>query len=140
MPEMAERLGIDVTAQTLGRYERGVRSPDAEFLQAMVRLGCDPAWLLSDIERSSEKPAPWAHFSHDDELFGRVTEMVAAVYKEVGRSISMVDLGRLSSENYRNIALATDDPAERLTMVKLAAAQLRNSLTTAKPGSGKRSA
>lgn len=140
MPQMAERLEVDVTAQTLGRYERGERSPDADFLQAMVRLGCDARWLLSAIPSEDERPAPWAHFTHDDELFGRVTEMVAGVYKEIGRSISMVDIGRLASETYRNIAQATEDPAERLMMVKLSASQLRNSLTAARPGSGKRSA
>lgn len=140
MPHMSDQLGIAVTAQTLGRYERGERLPDSEFLQAMVRLGCDAAWLLTGVEPVAKRPEAWDRFSQDDELFGRITEMVSAVYKEAGRSLSMVDLGRLSAENYRIISDATDDHAERLMMVKLAASQIRNELTTAKPGSGKRSA
>lgn len=46
LADMANHLDVDITAQSLGRYELGKRSPDAELLEAIVRLGCDPAWLL----------------------------------------------------------------------------------------------
>ena len=36
-----------VTNVTISRYEKGHRTPDAEFLNLLVKLyGCDPAWLL----------------------------------------------------------------------------------------------
>lgn len=136
--EFAKRLGAG--ARTYQEYEAGRSTPKVSVLQRLHEEGCDLTWLLTGTRSSSQRPEPWAHFSQDDELFGRITDMVASVHKEVGRTLSMVDLGRLSSENYRNIAQATDDPAERLMMVKLAAVQLRNSLTATTPAAGKRSA
>lgn len=37
-----------VTNVTISRYEKGHRTPDADFLNRLVELyGCDPGWLLT---------------------------------------------------------------------------------------------
>jgi SOS-response transcriptional repressor LexA len=44
--EFADRLGT--SAQTIGRYERDERSPDAAFVRALMdRFGIDPRWLVT---------------------------------------------------------------------------------------------
>jgi phage repressor protein C with HTH and peptisase S24 domain len=43
--EFAQRLGIH--KNTLARYERGERSPDAEVLLSIRALGVNPNWVLS---------------------------------------------------------------------------------------------
>ncbi|MCJ8142925.1 XRE family transcriptional regulator [Ancylobacter sp. A5.8] len=45
IPDLADRIE-GVSAQSVGRYERGERLPDSAFLEALVRLGCDPVVLL----------------------------------------------------------------------------------------------
>lgn len=41
-------LAVGVTNVTISRYEKGHRTPDAEFLNRLVELyGCDPGWLLT---------------------------------------------------------------------------------------------
>lgn len=135
-PEMAVHLNVDVSAQTIGRYERGERVPDGEFLLAMVRLGCDPAWLMSGTARRPDQ------VQIDDELMGRVTDAIARLYKEERVSLAPVDMGRLAAQRYSEIVAATDDVQERYAMIKLVIQQLRQELraSAAEPGNGKRSA
>ena len=44
-PEFAVRLGVD--KNTIGRYERGERQPDAEFLARLCSLGFNGHWLIT---------------------------------------------------------------------------------------------
>lgn len=45
-----------VTVNTIGRYERGERTPDAEFIVALCReTGVNPRWLLFGEEPISDK-------------------------------------------------------------------------------------
>ncbi|CAA0087596.1 Uncharacterised protein [Starkeya nomas] len=135
---MAKKVGA--AFRTYQDYEHGKTTPKVAVLQKLHDAGCDLTWLLTGVRAASPKPEPWAHFTPDEELLGRVTEMVARAYSDAGRPLSMVDLGRLSAEKYKIIVDATDDPDERFTMVKLTGAQLRKDLITEQPGSGKRSA
>lgn len=135
--ELAQRT--DTPFRTYQDYELGKSPPKVAFVQKLALLGCDIAWLLTDAPAVA-KPVPWAGFTPDAELMGRVTDMIARVYRESGAALSMVDLGRLSAEKYNEIASATDDLDERFTMVKLVASQIKNDLTRSKAGSGKRSA
>lgn len=136
--ELAAHLDVGVTTQTIGRYERGERIPDGDFLSAMVRLGCDPAWLLTGASAAT------ARVEVDDELMGRVTDAIARLYKDERVSLAPVDLGRLAAQRYSEIVAATNDPAERYAMIKLVVQQLRQELhaKAAAPGTGtgKRSA
>lgn len=41
-------LAIGVTNVTISRYEKGHRTPDADFLNQLVKIyGCNPGWLLT---------------------------------------------------------------------------------------------
>lgn len=135
---MAKRVGAGF--RTYQEYEAGRSAPKVSVLRELMRMGCDITWLLTGAKSGGERPAPWAHFTPEAELLGRVTEMVARAHSDAGRPLSMVDLGRLSAEKYKIIIDATDDPDERLTMVKLTGSQMRKELITERPGSGKRSA
>lgn len=120
---------------------QGKSPPKLSFILKLAELGRDITWLLTGVRGGAdERPQAWQRFSPDAELFGRITDMIARVYRDLGIPLAMTDLGRLTAEKYTVITEATDDPAERFTMVKLVGAQLRNELTTAEPGSGKRSA
>lgn len=44
-PEFATRLGVD--KNTIGRYERDERQPDAEFLARLCSLGFNGHWLIT---------------------------------------------------------------------------------------------
>jgi len=66
--------------------------------------------------------------STDRELFGRVVDAIQRLYKDERVGLSGVDLGRISAEKYDEIVAATDDPDERMAMVKLMTVQLRNEL------------
>jgi transcriptional regulator with XRE-family HTH domain len=58
--EFGDRLST--SAQTIGRYERDERSPDAAFLRALMdRFGIDPRWLVTgEGERVLGAPLPAA--------------------------------------------------------------------------------
>ena len=48
--ELAKRL--DIAYQTLNKYEKGHRTPDANILRQMANiLNCDPGWLLTGEEK-----------------------------------------------------------------------------------------
>jgi phage repressor protein C with HTH and peptisase S24 domain len=56
--EFGDRLAT--SAQTIGRYERDERSPDAAFLRALMdRFGIDPRWLVTgEGEMALTAPSP----------------------------------------------------------------------------------
>src|SRR3989304_3076994 len=55
--ELAKRVGVSL--QTLNKYERGHRTPDARLLGIIVKeLGCDPGWLLSGEDKIYAPPEP----------------------------------------------------------------------------------
>lgn len=58
--ELADRLGVSSGAQS--NYERGNRSPDAEYLVAFVAAGADALFLLQGVRSAEaarlEEPAP----------------------------------------------------------------------------------
>ncbi|OYX14414.1 MAG: hypothetical protein B7Z15_04030 [Rhizobiales bacterium 32-66-8] len=78
----------------------------------------------------------------DEELMGRVTDAVSRLYREERVHLAPIDLGRISGRKYSEICSATDDPAERLAMIKLVVTQLRADIraAAAEPGTGKASA
>lgn len=66
----------------------------------------------------------------DPELFGRITDAIAATYKAENARISPRDLGRMAARMYGEITELSDDPTEREGMIKLKAAQLQRELRT----------
>jgi len=44
---------MGVTPATINRYEKGHRTPDADFLKkVIVKYSCNPAWLLTGADES----------------------------------------------------------------------------------------
>src|SRR3990170_2410359 len=55
--ELAKR--VEVSLQTINKYERGHRTPDAGLLGMIAKeLGCDPGWLLSGEDKIYIAPEP----------------------------------------------------------------------------------
>lgn len=45
-------LSVGMTKQAIGSYERGVRSPDAELLAKLARLGFDVTYVLTGVRQT----------------------------------------------------------------------------------------
>ncbi|MDR6952639.1 transcriptional regulator with XRE-family HTH domain [Ancylobacter sp. 3268] len=136
--QMAEATSTSL--RTYSRYVSDASTPNVAYLERLIALGCDVSWLLTGSGEMRRRTDPWARFTPDAELMGRITEVIAKTYREANIPLSMVDLGRLSAEKFNEIYAATEDVEERHVMVKLVGSQLRKDLLTAEPGSGKRSA
>lgn len=55
--ELAKRVGVSL--QTLNKYEKGHRTPDARLLGMVAKeLCCDPGWLLSGEDKTYAAPEP----------------------------------------------------------------------------------
>lgn len=150
---MAEGLKISVGGWQ--RIENGTNVPSGQTLAKLNELGFSADWMLTGrgamrfdddgvLEAGQElgvKFEPYADridtfrndtsettSSTDRELFGRVVDAIQRLYKDERVGLSGVDLGRISAEKYDEIVAATDDPDERMAMVKLMTVQLRNEL------------
>lgn len=130
--------------RTYQDYEQGKSPPKLAFLQKLIALGANPAWLLTGQGPMKGQPAGAGHTATlvDQELMGRVTDAVARLYKDERVSLAPVDLGRIAAKRYSEIVAATEDETERYALIKLVIQQLRQDLhaTAAAPGTGKRSA
>lgn len=148
--EAADRLAVH--EQTLGKYERDKRLPDASFL---IRLhnefGVRFDWLLTGIGpmRQSDQPefaVPAVErgdlalaqrddvSSLDEELVGLLVDGIMAVYKEENVGLPPRDLGRLAARMHGDLVEAYDDPEDRKVAVKGMLAQLRRDLREAPIG------
>lgn len=102
-PDFATRLGVD--KNTIGRYERDERQPDAEFLSKLCALGYSGHWLITGEGpqmAAASTPAPGVEAVNAGALAGAITaveellkarqinlppekkgEMIALVYKQL---------------------------------------------------------
>ncbi len=151
-PAFAAHLGV--TKDTIGKYERGERRPEAEVLARMREvLGIDINWLLTGEGQphtagmpaapppaSTSSPAPL-----DADLVGRVLEAISVVYKEAGWGKTLAQLGAEAAQIAADIAADGLSDEARRAAVQAAAAMLRRQLRQAvsQPGgevAGKRGA
>lgn len=120
-----------ITPEQLSKWRDGKARASFMGLAALAQAaGYSLDWLATG-EPSSSIPTPVAT-AIDDELLGRMTEAIVRLHKEEGVPLAPMDLGRLAGRRYVEIVSATDDPDERLTMIKLVIAQLRAELRTAR--------
>lgn len=151
--KMAEILGI--SHKGWQAVESGGSVPGGHTISRLIQLGFDANWILSgkgsmrNTPPEQQQPYKWAltdqapmnldgmsqqpFFSLktniiDPILLGKITDTIAAVYKECNARISPRDLGTLGGEKYSEIVTTSDDPEERLVMVKFLATQLRKEL------------
>lgn len=119
-PDFAARLGVD--KNTVGRYERDERQPDAEFLAKLCGLGYSGHWLLTGSgPRMAGNPAPTAPSEgvNAGALAGAITaveellrarqitlpperkgEMIALVYKQL---TDVVDNSQITGEILKDL-------------------------------------
>lgn len=143
---------VDTKAEQIAKWRDGKARPPFYALQQLAAAaGVSLDWIASgrelaqpiDKEGVSEPhQAPFFPAYEDEELFARVTDAVAKAHQEMGSRLPPIDLGRIVYRRYVEICSATDDPAERIAMVKLVKAQTLAELraAVAAPGAGKASA
>lgn len=82
--DFAKKLGI--TVQSQGNYERGVRSPSAEYLQEAFNLGMDINYIVTG-QRCGE---PANHLTAQEEA-------LIALYRGAQQSIQAAVMGALAT-------------------------------------------
>lgn len=131
---------------TLERYMTG-REPRAAQLLAIARsANVSLDWLIT----GEGGRRPWVDAAIastydrrlDRELFARVTDAIAKLYKTEGVHLPDVDLGRLSADKYQEIIDSGVLPEDYPAALAMAVANLRKQLRTAaaNPASSKRRA
>lgn len=133
-------LRLKVSKNTVGNYERGDRSPDADFLAHLYEeFGADITWLLtgqgtmliSGQKAPNSPPAEVAIETVDVELNARISEAVGRAYKSCGIHLTDLDRGRAIADIYNDIrAAAPESWEEKLVAVRMAENQLRRRLLT----------
>lgn len=78
----------------------------------------------------------------DPELFGRVVERIARVYREEGVRLPDIDLGRIAAERYAEVTELSAEPDEWPMFLEIIANRIRKALQAAAidPSSVKREA
>ena len=144
---MSSRLSLGPT--TWQRLEAGANVPSGETLLTIASLGINPTWVLTgqgDMRLEQDQPPAQGQESAgpaiDGELLGRINDVIMRTYKEMGVALAAIDLGRLAATHYARIAAASEDPDERLIMVKMIRGDVRAAIQSAaaEPGKGKASA
>lgn len=79
--DFATRLGAD--KNTVGRYERGERQPDSDYLVRIhSEFGISLDWLLTGQEgKQAVQPALPVSDAVDADFYGEVLDQVAAMYR-----------------------------------------------------------
>lgn len=118
---------------TLERYMKG-REPRAAQLAAIARAAdVSMDWLITGegekqpIQSSKIISSP----SIDREMFARVIDAIAKLYKSEGVHLPDVELGRLSVDKYKEIIESGVLPEDYPAALAMAVANLRKQLRTA---------
>lgn len=122
--EFAAALKAD--KNTIGRYERGERQPDGDFLLRLYsgfQISID--WLLTGNgpiqSDTSVQPAPM-----DEDLMVQIGEGISVIYRDENAHIGPSQLIRLASRIYTD--LASFAPQEKAAGLKGILSQLRRDL------------
>lgn len=126
----ADKAGVH--KNTLGGYERGERSPDAEFLRALVMLGYNVNWVLTGEgpERigadslESDGETPQARYQRriskplDEKLLQEVLAAVGSCEAEQGVTLTTRARSKVITILYKN-CVANDRPLDRRTVMEM---------------------
>lgn len=140
----AEKL--NVPANTLGTYERGVAAPSPDIFATYHReFGVNINWLVTGdgdmLDDPSKAPAP--SLAVDPWAMGRAYAVAERVYKEIGHPVSGNRVAEEAAALYSALLSRVSDVRDRPIVeaaLPVLAEDLRERLKAAKPGSGKRSA
>ena len=130
-----------VTDEQVARWRDGVSKPPFFAISSLCRhAGVSLTWLATgefDQEPSvrgfSEDQAPYVAgpIGPDPELFGRIVDRIARVYRDEGVRLSDIDLGRLAAEKYGEIASLAADPDEWPGFLEVVASRVRKAIRAA---------
>lgn len=121
--EFASRMGTD--KNTIGRYERGERVPDAVFLARLRKVsGVSLDWLICGAAGAGTARPPFADI--DPELLAAIAEGVATVLHDQGADFAAAELGRVCARILNQLLIAYETGSDRLVGLRLALAQLRS--------------
>jgi hypothetical protein len=112
-------------------------APTLDTLVAIVdKTGVCVEWLAKGSGPKFPQPvAPVSPSSSlgraDPELFGRVVDRVARVYREEAVRLSDIDLGRIAAERYAEIVDLAGDPDEWPALLELIGTRIRRAIRAA---------
>lgn len=111
---------LAVTPATIGRYEKGERTPDAGFLhQLVIKFGCDPEWLLiGGGSMRREEPHP-ADKRIDEDLLEAVIEVVEEILETNDRKATPKQKTQLILALYDLACEREDHSVDRPTALRL---------------------
>jgi len=135
--EFATRLGVH--KNTIGKYERGERQPEAEILSRLrSELGVDVNWLLTgegEMRPGGAVAVPPAHEAAspeiDGDLCGEISEMLLGVYRECGVTVTLRQVVAEATRIAQDISGPDYTDADRPGAIRYAVAQLRRQLLVA---------
>ncbi|MBK8157948.1 MAG: helix-turn-helix domain-containing protein [Rhodospirillaceae bacterium] len=131
-----------VSAEQLKRYVRGLSAAPFDVLSRLAapkRINLN--WLATGQGEMRLAPLPSTYV--DIDLFGKITDGVATVYREENARMGANDHGKTSARIFNKLIDAYTDPGERIVGLKLALEELRRDLRStpaADAPSSKRSA
>jgi len=139
--ELSRRTGIP--RRTLENYLSGRSEPKAAAVSAIAKTaGVSSDWLLLGAEPMPtrmvggviERPADEAKVivvSTDARLLGRLSDQIAKIFKEIGRSAPLHQIVEFAAEYHDRIVTTVADPDERLMAGGALLADLRRELSSA---------
>jgi transcriptional regulator with XRE-family HTH domain len=135
--EFAHRLGAD--KNTVGRYERGERHPDSEYLAAVrTEFSINLDWLISGEGEmrpgGAEAPRPaieGAPAEIDTDLCGEISEYLSDIYRECGVPVTLRQVVAEAARIAADLSGPDVTPEGRAGAVKYALIQLRRQLLVA---------
>jgi len=148
--ELSRRTGIP--RRTLENYLSGRSEPKAAAVSAIAKTaGVSSDWLLLGVEpmrtrafgAAIERPAAEARaivVSTDARLLGRLSDQIAKIFKEIGRSAPLHQIVEFAVEYHDRIVATVADPDERLMVGGALLADLRRELNSAEKDSKKQTA
>lgn len=153
---MAEKAGLSPRAWQA--FENGTNVPSGQTLIKLAELGFNTDWILTgrgtmsfddtETPESAELASdtlsnPLKSVSNKalivsaPELLAKINDTINRVYRDEGGRISPADMGRIAADKYAAILNTSDDPDERLVMVRLFETELRSQIRNRNEGNSK---
>lgn len=136
--EFATRFGVH--KNTIGKYERGERHPDSEYLLAIrTKFSVDLDWLVTGEGemRPGEAKAtmlPTREASSAEinlDIQGQISELISDVYRECGVPVTLRQLVAEAGRIAQDVSGPDYTDADRPGAIRYAVAQLRRQLLVA---------
>ena len=113
LQEVSNSIGVSLSG--LKKWLSEDADPSmSSIAQFSLVYGVSLDWLIHG--RGEMRPGKEASLNHpdvDQELLGRCSDSFASLYKDLGITLSALDLGRLAAEAYNDVVVAESDEERR---------------------------